>query len=361
MIKKEETEFGSIEAASLGGKARANSLTPDQRKNIARKAVEARWEKAGKNPLPKATHEGLIHIGSAEIACAVLDDHRRVLTQSAFYIAIGRTRTPKAGTGVHSTVDKLPFFLQAELLKPFISPELLLSTSPVFFHDKSGRRMVGYDAELLPMVAEVYLKMRDWFAKEKKDTPQRFAHIVEACDTLIRGLARVGIRALVDEATGYQYDRPRRDLEKYLERFLAESLRRWVRTFPADYFKHLCRLRGIQLREDMKLPQYFGTLTNNLVYRRMAPGLLRRLKDRRDELGAGKLHTALSLDFGVPEVLVHLGTVVGIMKINTDYDAFEKQLDQIAPIYPADPTLFDNPDDWDSTKFKLGGDQLQNP
>src|SRR5207253_683743 len=104
--------------------------------------------------------------------------------------------------------------------------------------------------------------------------------------------------------------------------------RKWVRTFPADYFKHLCRLRGVELRHDMKLPQYFGVLTNNLIYRRMAPGLLRRLKDRREELGSAKLHSALSLDFGVPEVLVHIGIVVGIMKIHTKYDAFEKQLDQ---------------------------------
>jgi P63C domain len=42
----------------------------------------------------------------------------------------------------------------------------------------------------------------------------------------------------------------------------------------------------VELRPDMKLPQYFGKLTNNLVYRRLAPGLLRRLKERREELEA---------------------------------------------------------------------------
>jgi hypothetical protein len=33
--------------------------------------------------------------------------------------------------------------------------------------------------------------------------------------------------------------------------------------------------------------------------------------------------------------------VVGLMKLHTDYDAFHKQLDQIAPVYPENPTLFD--------------------
>jgi hypothetical protein len=99
---------------------------------------------------------------------------------------------------------------------------------------------------------------------------------------------------------------------------------------------------------DMKLPQYFGHLTNNLVYRRMAPGLLKRIKERRSERGSpsNKLHSWTSEDVGYPEVLVHLGTVVGLMKINDEYDAFEKQLDRIAPIYPEHPGLFDDPADW---------------
>jgi hypothetical protein len=99
----------------------------------------------------------------------------------------------------------------------------------------------------------------------------------------------------------------------------------------------------------MKLPQYFGQLTNNLVYQRLAPGLLKKLKERREERGSksNKLHSWLSQDIGFREVLMHLGTVVGIMKLHTDYDSFERQLDQVAPIYPEHPGLFDNPRDWE--------------
>jgi hypothetical protein len=72
------------------------------------------------------------------------------------------------------------------------------------------------------------------------------------------------------------------------------------------------------------------------------------LKERRVERGkaSDKLHSWLSEDVGFPEVLVHLGTVVGLMKIHTQYEPFEKQLDQVAPIYPASPGLFDDPNDW---------------
>jgi hypothetical protein len=108
-------------------------------------------------------------------------------------------------------------------------------------------------------------------------------------------------------------------------------------------------LRGVEFRPDMRLPQYFGGLTNNLVYRRLAPGLLARLKEKRNELGksSNKLHSWLSSDVGFPEVLMHLGTVVGLMKIHSDYDEFEKQLNKVAPIYPETPGLFDDPKDWE--------------
>ena len=185
--------------------------------------------------------------------------------------------------------------------------------------------------------------------KDERKLPSNQAHVAAAAGILVRGLARVGIIALVDEATGFQYERPRRELEEQLKKFISDSLRKWVRTFPASYFEHLCRLRGVQLRPDMRLPQYFGKLTNNLIYRRLAPGLVTRLKQQREELGkqGNKLHSWLSADIGFPEVLIHLGTVVGVMKQHTDYDAFEQALDKIAPIFPEVPGLFDDPKDWE--------------
>jgi hypothetical protein len=219
--------------------------------------------------------------------------------------------------------------------------------SPIrFIPPWGGSVAYGFDALILADICDVVLAAR----KVKGVLQKQQVHIADRCEILMRGFARVGIVALVDEATGYQYDRPRRDLEEQLKKFLSESLRRWVRTFPADYFKHLCRLRGVESRPDMRLPQYFGHLTNNLVYRRIAPGLLTRLKERRLERGSAndKLTQWLSSDVGVPEVLLHLGTVVGLMKLHTDYDEFEKQLNRVAPVYPEHPGLFDDPKDWES-------------
>jgi len=331
-------------AQARGGKARAESLPASDRSAIARVAAEARWEKAGKlKPLPKATHEGILMIGDIEIPCAVLENGKRVLTQSGFMLALGRARQAKGRQYYNADVN-LPAFLTAKNLKPFIPEDLSVTSSQIEFKTLSGVRAFGYSAELLPKVCGVFLD-----AVSAKALVPGQSHIADRALILIRGFASVGIIALVDEATGFQYDRPRRDLEEYLSKFLSESLRRWVRTFPGDYFKHLCRLKGVILRPDMKLPQYFGHLTNDLVWRRIAPGLLRALKERRSERGnpSNKLHSWTSDELGKPELLLHLGMVVGLMKLHTDYDLFHKQLNQIAPIYPEYPGLFDDPKDWE--------------
>lgn len=258
-------------------------------------------------------------------------------------LALGRARQAK-GRQYYDADVNLPAFLTAKNLKDFIPEALQVTSSQIEFRTLGGQRAFGYAAELLPQVCGVFLD-----AKAAGKLAAQQEHIADRALVLIRGFASIGIIALIDEATGYQYERPRRDLEEYLKKFLAESLRRWVRTFPGDYFKHLCRLKGVQLRPDMKLPQYFGHLTNDLVWRRIAPGLLRALKERREERGrpSNKLHSWTSEELGKPELLMHLGMVVGLMKLHTDYDAFHKQLDQIAPVYPDDPGLFDDPKDWE--------------
>jgi hypothetical protein len=324
-----------------GGRARWKGTTAEERSEAARKASEARWNAK----LPQATHEGVLTIGATEIQCYVLEGGERVISTRGVMKALGRRWRGRKYTGTD-----LPVFLEARNLKPFITKELDSVLSVREFRTPRGPKAEAFNAKLLPLVCETYLSARDAGAL----TPAQVGVAAKA-DILMRALAHTGIIALVDEATGYQYDRPRRDLEEHLKKFLSESLVRWARTFPNDYFRELCRLKGVVLRPDMRLPQYFGHLTGNLVYRRIAPGLLEAVKERRAERGrpSNKLYWWTSQEIGHPSLLLHLGTVVGLMKINTDYDAFVKQLDQVAPIYPESPGLFDDPADWE--KPAIGG------
>lgn len=317
---------------SKGGHARAQSLSPEERKAIARRAAEARWTAN----LPQSYYEGEFDLASAQLVCAVLEDDSRIITQASFLRSLGRARSPKAGTGVLTTADDLPFFLQAEALQPFIDEELVDVCKPVFYRTKSGGKGVGYNAVALKRVAEVYLKFRDHNLEMNGKVPARYEKMVRAADLLIRGLAEVGIIALVDEATGYQDVRARRALQEVLDAYLLKELAAWAKRFPDDFYKEIYRLRGWQWRgRGVNPPQVVAKYTTDFVYDRLAPGITEELQNRmpRNAAGAkkGKLHQLLSDDVGHPALAQHLHAVITLMKASPDWDTFKLLLNRSLP------------------------------
>ncbi len=320
------------EAKVRAAKARAEALSPEQRKAIAKKAASARWDA----DIPQADFEGVFPIGDAEVSAAVLPNGKRLLTQATFLRALGRSRSPKAGTGVLSTVDGLPFFLQAEALNPHISEDLRMSTTPIFFRTKSGGKAVGYDAELLPMVCEVYLKYRDDCLANDGKLPAMHEHIIRACDAVMRGLARVGIVALVDEATGYQEVRDKKALQSILDAFLRKELAAWALRFPKEFYEQIFRLRGWNWESiSSKRPRVVGRITKDIVYARLAPGIVKELEEKNpaDEKGYRKArhHQWLTDDVGNPALAQHLHTVITLMKLSDSWDKFYGMLNQAFP------------------------------
>jgi hypothetical protein len=172
-------------------------------------------------------------------------------------------------------------------------------------------------------------------------------HIYERCKLLVRGLAVVGITALIDEATGYQDARAKDALAKILEAFIAKELRKWVSTFPLDYYKQLFRLRGWRFpdlpKDQQKRPILVGKITNDVVYDRLAPGVrqeLVRLTPRNEEGRLKhKLFQRLTKDVGHPKLREHLASVTSLMKAADDWEQFKKMLDRALPRYGDTPYL----------------------
>jgi hypothetical protein len=327
-------EESNLEMASKGGRARAQKLSADQRQRIATKASEARWG------IVQATHIGELVIGDLVLPCAVLQDGTRVLTQEGFLKAIGRSGKPAAGRG--SQLEKIAPFLALENLKPFVDLELADSTKPIVFRVPSGSRAYGYKAELLPRVCEVYLKARDAGALLKSQE-----NMAKVCEILMRALAHVGIVALVDEATGFQDFRVSDALAKILEAFIAKELQKWVKTFPPDFYKEMFRLRGLPFNGKLKAPRYIGHLTNDLVYARLAPGVLEELRTKNpSESGQrkSKHHQWLTADMGHPKLVQHLSSVTALMKASDTWNGFKALMDKALPKYQ-DMPLFEGIED----------------
>jgi len=309
------------------------SMTPDQRRAQAKRAAEARW---GGGEVLKATHGSPDHplkIGDAEIDCYVLEDDTRVITQRSMIRAIGLTRGGARGEAERVGAE-LPRFATQGWINSHIDKELGLAlSSPIPFKPPGVGMAYGYPATILADICDAILKARD-----AGDTGPRQAGIVKQADILVRGFARVGIVALVDEATGYQRDRAKDALAKILEAFIAKELQAWVQTFPADFYEQMFRLRGLEFpRASVQRPRYFGLLTNDIVYKRLAPGVLTELKritPRRDDgRPSAKYFQSLTSNIGYPKLKEHLGAVVALMRISRTWEGFLSLLDQHYPRY----------------------------
>ena len=204
-----DARIGESESmASRGGRASAAKMTPEQRSERARKAAENRSLKNA----PRATYSGLLNLAGHTIACAVLEDGRRLLSTVSFTQAIGRTGKIQTATVPENGISfKAPPFLLADNLKPFVDKHLESpQANPLIYKPLQGGFAYGYEAKLLPVVCRIYLD-----AQRAKVLTSKQKHIADACELLLSALASVGIDALVDEATGFQYNRTRDALQNY--------------------------------------------------------------------------------------------------------------------------------------------------
>jgi hypothetical protein len=221
-----------------------------------------------------------------------------------------------------SGLEKLPSFLAASNLKSLISKELSASTTPIQFRMPTGGRAVGYRAELLPQVCNVYLAARD-----KKLLDKRQRRFAEQADMLVRGLAETGIVALVDEATGYQQVRQRDALQAYLDRFLRKELAAWVKTFPDDFFVELFRLKRWKWKGTSRRPGVVGKYINDLIYDRLGPGVLDELQRRNPVLDSGRRRSKhfqwLTEDIGNPALAQHMYATIGFMRAADSWEGFK--------------------------------------
>ena len=264
-----------------------------------------------------------------------------MLTQDDFLQSIGRQARGSGGDG--ALASPLPNFLRAKNLEPYITPEIEEMAVPVLFRTLKGRKALGYKAQLLPAVCDVYLKARNDGVLRGQE------HVAAQCETLVRGLAVVGIIALVDEATGYQDFRARKALEDILDKFIAKELSRWAKTFPDEFYENMFRLRNWPYDpKSVKRPSVIGRYTEDLVYKRLAPGVLEQLKELNpvDEKGhrKHKHFQWLTQQEGYRRLMEHLAAVVALMKASSTWNRFYGSMQRALPQY--NETIFMFPELW---------------
>jgi hypothetical protein len=327
----------SLPLAQQGGLARAEKLPAPERHRIASEASLARWHSG--EIVYKATHGSAdrpLRIGDIEIPCYVLEGGTRALAMTGMLKSLNMSL---GGEG-RGAKNRLLRFVETKGIAKHVSEELRAKIfGPMLFRVPSagGAIAYGYEATIIADLCEAVLA-----ARNAGDLAPQQRHIAVRCEILVRGFARTGIIGLVDEATGYQEVRDRRALEDILNKYLAEELRKYTQTFPDTYFSEVFRIKKWRVPVSKGArPGAFARLTNNVIYERLAPGLLEELQTRNPSDGHGrrkhKHFQYLSDDYGDPRLRAHLDRVVFLMSACTSWAEFERMLDRAAPRVSAVP------------------------
>lgn len=296
------------------------------------------------NALPKATHSGDLPLGNSMIKCFVLEpvageEPERLLSGRAVTKAFQLT-----GRG-----QGMSRFLGSDAIRTKMSERLIQAIEePIKFTSSSTGLVptLGYKAWVLPELCNAILD-----ANDEKTLPSHQQKMVRAAKILSRGLAITGITALVDEATGYQDVRDRLALQKILDKYISKEMQPYVRMFPDSFYKQMWRLLGWEWRGmSVPKPKRVGQLTDDLVYKRLAPGArdaLRGLVPRTEKGNlAHKLHSHLTPEEGRQALRQHLHAVEALMAASTTWKGFERLVNRAFPRFGRNlPLRFDEDED----------------
>lgn len=299
----------------------AKSMTNSER---GKKAAAERW-----NPnIPKATHTGVINIGGFEIICDVLDNGKRMIRQKDFLNAMGKGKIGGADAE-RAEMANLPVFLTADNLTPYLELEFWRGAISRVYKTKENRRVTGYEAEVLPKACRVYVQADD-AGKVLKENQRKVASV---CRAMIYGLAEVGIISLIDDATGFVYERERNELQKVLEAYIEKELLPWTKKFPDEFFEQVYRLHGWQWPKKYKNhPKCLGHFINDYIYNALPEVVRDELKRINPPNENGnrrhRHHQWLTESFGQKSLEKRVAKVITTMQLSDNLDQFKQFIEK---------------------------------
>ena len=279
----------------------------------------------------KSTNTGELDLNGIKVSCAVLEDGTRVLVNRSLSTALGI----KGGGAywqkkrINPGEVRLPEYLSANYLSPFISDELRLKLVSPIRYTQQNKTREGVPADLLSDILDVYIKA------DKEGALSENQALAEISYKMLLAFSKVGIIALVDEATGYQYDREKDELQKILKKYISEELLPWQKRFPDIYYKELFRLNGWDFTVNgiKRRPSVIGTWTNTLIYEQLPNGVLAELKKKTPKSLKGnntaRYHQFLTLDVGEPNLTAQINQVVTLFQLSDNMQHMWQQFEKL--------------------------------
>jgi hypothetical protein len=341
LTRKAAQELSKL-GASKGGRARANTLTAGERRDIAKKAATARWGKAGKitqqppspteqasdsldqqnepikngasesNDIPVAIFPGKISIGAAQFSVYVLDNRKRVMSQREVVRVL---------TG--NIKGDLGRYLESQSLQPYINIKEINRQTIQFNIPGTQYQGTGYEATLLLDICDAYLRARDANAL----SPNQY-DIAKQAEIITRACAKVGIDALIDEATGYSAFKKKQEYQLKLQAFIAEDLQEWAVMFPPEFWFELARLEGVHYTPKSR-PLRWGKYIMAFVYDAVDSDIGKELRKKNPEPHFKQNHHQWLKDFGRQKIHDQVERVITIMKLCNNMSDFKNKFSKV--------------------------------
>jgi hypothetical protein len=275
----------------------------------------------------KIIHEGEIVLGNVVIPCYVLEDGTRVLSGRNMQEALKMVDSDEDSKATSGT--RLTRYFNQKSLEPFIYEGKESGHFDPIECFKGDKKINGYEATVLADICDAFLE-----ARKSIKLSQRQQIIADQCEILIRGFARVGIVALIDEATGYQYVRERFELQKILTAYISDEILKWQLTFTDDFYKQVYRLWGLPFipKYIKNKPSFIGKLTTKYIYEQLPKGIIEKIKEKTGKTDKGnwkyKWHQSLTPEIGREHLKKQIIEVTTIMSISQSKEQFDSLFQQ---------------------------------
>ncbi|MCG3714167.1 P63C domain-containing protein [Aliarcobacter butzleri] len=278
-----------------------------------------------------AEYKGELEIGEMKIPCAVLEDGTRVLNEANIIKNFGSMGGKNYKLRNKNENGPLPLFIASKALEPFIYGVFEEEDLEPIEYTTDGKNVLkGYGATILPKVCEIWLKAREHNTLQASQLPKAMK-----AEILMRSLAMIGITALVDEATGYQYDRERFELQKILKAYIASEILKWQLTFTDEFYKEVYRLWGLPFipKYIKNKPSFIGAITTKYVYDVLPDGVVEKIREVNPKTKKGywkyKFHQFLSEDIGREHLKKQIIETTLIMRMSKTKEEFIKKFNEM--------------------------------
>jgi P63C domain len=237
--------------------------------------------------------------GAPSIACYVLSDGRRVLSRTSALAALAGAEDVNLGGDLQRYVKPAEKHLRVAL-----ADELIEFT----IDNVSNKKVFGITADCFLDICRAFVRARD----AGDLSTDRQVGIAKNANAFLSACANVGLIALIDEATGYQYMRAEDALRVKLRAYLEEEMRPWEKTFPDELWVEFGRLTGWKGSVQQR-PKYWGKLVNELVYQYLDADVFDWLKTNAPAPRHGQnYHQWLSAQYGLKKLTEHIWMLIGL-------------------------------------------------